>query len=369
MLLLLGTIAGLVVAHPNTLVTFLLFGYLMVAGIVLHKAWDMRRGRLWLAAASVAGLVVATGLAFVASTVDNPKAVAMRNLPGIGPELSHGEAVADTLLFAPRGAAELWVLAALVAVGAGIVLVQRRGHWWLVVAVAVTSAMFYLNVAVDNLTARLFTWPWNNQAPRLATLVVLPAALLATVALAAGARFLTLRLGLTPWLLAVAVPLLFVVVTGGAYVDAHRRVLDPFFNPIPSRSWVSNEELQALHRLAGLIPPGEVVAANPWNGGSYMYVVSGRRMLFPTERTYLTGDPTMLARNLSKVGSSPIVCAAARRAHVRFVITGGRPHISAGKLGRAQYVGIDAVGKSDAFRKVAKDGPYTLYRMVKCAEG
>lgn len=54
MLLLLATLPGLAVAHPNALVTDLLFGYLMAAGIILDKAWEMRRGRPWPAAASVA---------------------------------------------------------------------------------------------------------------------------------------------------------------------------------------------------------------------------------------------------------------------------------------------------------------------------
>ena len=366
--LLLATLPGLAVAHPNALVTFLVFGYLMAAGIILERAWERRRDYPWPAAASVAGLVMVTGLGFLASTVVEPKAGGMRLTPGLGPELPPGEAISDTLLFAPLGTTELWVLAALVAVGAGIVLVRYRGLRWLIAAQIVASGLFYLAAAVDTPTARLVTWPWYNQTPRLAAIVVLPAILLATAALVSGARLLRSQLGLPQWAAAVAVPLLFVVSTSGAYLDAHRRVLDPFFNPVPALSWANNEELQALHTLARHIPPDAVVSENPWNGASYLSVISSRHMLFPTEKDRTLGDRTLLALRLDDVGSSPEVCAAARREHVRFAITGGRPVASVARTGKTDYVGVDRVGRSDAFRKVAKEGPYTLYRMVRCAK-
>jgi len=59
--LLLVTLPGLAVAHVNALVTLVLFSYLMVAGVVLRKASDLRASRPLLAAASVVGLVLATG--------------------------------------------------------------------------------------------------------------------------------------------------------------------------------------------------------------------------------------------------------------------------------------------------------------------
>jgi len=371
LLLLFATLPGLAVAHPNALLTFLMFGFLMAAGIIVSKAWDLRRSRPLLATSWIAGLVMAIGLVYVVSTVIPTKGGGMRFSVRPGPELPIGKALQDTLLFAQPGAPALWVLAALVAVGAGIVLVRGRHRRWLVAAVIITSALFFLNVAVDNPTTRMFTWPWNNTAPRLAAIVVLPAVLLATVGLASGARYLQALLGLQtrvrlpPWTPAVVVPLLFVMATGGAYVEIHRTVLNPYFHPDPAFSLVTRAELQALQTLARHIPPTAVVAENPWNGGSYMYVVSGRLMLFPTVSDRAGGDRTLLATSLDEVGSSPEVCAAARRENVQFAITGGR---SVRSKGGTQYPGVDAVRSSDAFQKVAKEGPYTLYRMVSCAE-
>ncbi|MBE3076628.1 MAG: hypothetical protein IMZ75_17140 [Actinobacteria bacterium] len=367
-LLLLVIVAGIALVHPNAFVTFLLFGYLMVAGVVLGRAWEMRRDRPRRAAATVLGLVMATALAFFASTLSTGKSSRMMTSGARGPELPSDEAVQDMLLLAPRDATELRVLALLVVVGGIIILMRYRGRRWPVAAVILTSALFYVNVAVDSPTARLFTWPWNNNAVRLAAIVVLPATLLVTVALATGARLLQTRTPLPRWASAVAMPLLFLVATGG-YVTAHRNVLNPFFHPVPSSSWASNAELRALHRLARYVPPDAVVAENAWNGGSYMYVVSGRHMLFPTEKAREPGDRMLLALRLDDVGTSPEVCAAARRQHVQFAITGGRPFAWARKRGTTEYAGVDAVGSSNAFRKVARDDPYTLYQMVKCASG
>ena len=366
-LLLLAMLPGVAMAHPNAFLTLLLFGALMTLGVLLGKAWSMRRDRPWLAATSVGGIALASGLAFVASSLIDPKGGMRTQASGLGPEVGRREAVRDTVLFAPRGAVELWVLAAVVAVGAVIVLVRYRGRRWVVTAMVITSALFYVSVAVDNATTRHFTWPWNSQPPRLAAIGVLPAMLLATVALAACARLLNQRMRVPRLASAVAAPLIFVLASGGAYVNTHRGVMEPYFHPTPALSWASNAELRALHSLAKRVPKGAVVAENPWNGGSYMYVVSGRHMLFPTEKDRLPGDRMVLALKLDDVGRSPEVCAAARRQNVRFAITGGRPFAWAGRRGTTEYAGVDAVGSSDAFREVAREGPYALFQMVSCA--
>jgi len=370
--LLLATVPALFVAHPNAFVTFLLYSYLMVVAVLLRWAWDNRNSRSLVAVASVASLVVVSALAIVASTVvGNPN---MRGTTEPGPELPRRTALFDTLLLAPRNTADLWVLTALVVVGAVVILLRNRSNLWLVAGTLITSVLFYLNVAVDNPTIRLFTWPWNNQALRLAAIIVLPAALLVTAALVAAARLLQekagsrTREGLPSWAGAVAVTLVFVLATGGGYLGAHRRGLHPYFHPKASRQWVSVPELNALRALARHVPPGGVVAENAYNGGTYMYIVSGRHMLFPTDKSRFPGDRLLLALRLNDVGSSPEVCAAARRQHVGYAITGGS-FTSAGKAATTQYAGVDSVGSSRAFRRIAKEGPYTLYRMVACAEG
>jgi hypothetical protein len=158
----------------------------------------------------------------------------------------------------------------------------------------------------------------------------------------------------------------FLVVTQG-YVSAHRSFLRGYYHPDPAHSWASDSELRALRDLSTHIPPGAVTAANAWNGGTYLYIVSGKPLLVPTEKALFEGDRTLLAARLNEAGTSPEVCAAARRQHVEYAITGGRPFAWAGATRVALYRGIDAVGSSRAFTEVARSGPYTLYRLTSCA--
>ena len=123
----------------------------------------------------------------------------------------------------------------------------------------------------------------------------------------------------------------------------------------------------ALRALSAKVERGAVVAANPWDGASYLYLVSGRRMLFPTEKALNSPDRVLMAKYLDDVGRSPQVCAAARRQHVRYAITGGTPYGTG--TGYTHFGGVDRVGHSSAFRKVAVAEPFRLYQLVRCARG
>ena len=97
--------------------------------------------------------------------------------------------------------------------------------------------------------------------------------------------------------------------------------------------------------------------------------MSGRPLLVPTEKALFAGDRKLLAARLDEAGTSAQVCAAARRQHVEYAIVGGTPFAWAGRARVQEYRGIDAVGTSNAFTKVATAAPYTLYRLTSCAPG
>jgi hypothetical protein len=145
-------------------------------------------------------------------------------------------------------------------------------------------------------------------------------------------------------------------------------MIDRYWHPSVYRSWASAGELAALRELARHIGPDDVTAANPWNGATYLYLVSGRQLLIPSEKVRGVDERPLLADRLDEVGTDPAVCAAARREPLRFAITGGRPFSSGGTDWKT-YPGIDAVPRSPAFTRVATAGPYTLWRLTACAEG
>ncbi|KQX69928.1 hypothetical protein ASD06_02715 [Angustibacter sp. Root456] len=366
----LGCVAGLGLTHPSVAIALAGFAVPAVAERLAERGG--RRG--WLAAAAVV-VVAAIGWLVVSSQAGHMRA---SNPPG--PEVSLSGAIADAVLLAPRGAPHLWVLGAVVGVGA-VVLLLRRGSRWLVVALAASAVLYVLIAGVDSPTTRWLTWPWYNNTPRLASLLAVPAVIAAAAGLSAMAAWLT-RAGararggdgrapaqraLLTWAPTLLLTGAFLVVTGGGYVRSHLAVDRPYFEPSVDRSWVSPQELDALRELAREIPPQAVVAANPWNGGTYLYPVSGRRLLVPTEKSPIDADRALLVKHLADAGDVPGVCAAAQRLHVQYALTGGRPWAKRSQSAWRNYSGIDRVPESPAFTKVATSAPYTLWKLTGCS--
>jgi hypothetical protein len=373
---------GIALAHPNALISVAVLGLLVVLDAVLTRAWAWRRTRPAHAVGLLAAALVGTALVAAGYALVTQHMTAMRVSNPPGPEMSLRTALEQAVLGSPRGAPPLHVLGVIVLLGALVLLVRGRGRRWVVAALLLTAGLYVMVVGIDSETTRWFTWPWYNNPPRLAALLVLPGVLCAATALALPATALRwwsgrrsagsptsgtkAKAGVAAVAvgLAVLVPAGFVVATRG-YVDQHRDIIDRYWHPAASRSWASTGELAALRELATHIGPRDVTAANPWNGGTYLYLVSGRELLIPTEKVRGVEDRSLLADRLDEVGTDAAVCAAVERHQVRFVITGGWP--AGGGGASEQYPGIDAVPTSDAFARVATAGPYTLWRLTSCA--
>lgn len=361
-----ASLPGLLLAHPNALMSFGVFGGLFVLGRAVAWTWANRR-RPKVAAPALAAIVGALSLTGVVLVVLRP--AFMYNTGTLGPGVSFRTATLSMIYFEPTVGDPPVV--AMIVVVAGILVVLRKhpGARWLVTGLVVMLGLFWLSRAVDNHTTRIFTWPWYNNAWRIQAASVLPAVLVATAALVM-LHDVFLRLGSlrrAPQVATAAVLAVLLAATGG-YLPSHRKVLHLNFHPKLRDSWVTNAELRSLRALSQYLPADAVVAANPWNGGTYLYVVSGRRLLIPTEKANFPGDRALLASRLNEVGQIPAVCAAARRQNVKWAITGGIPFSWA--HGREkQYAGIDSVGSSPAWQVVVRHGDYTLYHLTACASG
>lgn len=361
--LLLVSLPGLALAHPNALIAFGVFAAVLLLGRLLARAWRGRAHRRVVLVNTGAAIAIVA----IAMAGFSLRSSSMFHTGAPGPELTANEAFRDMVLFAPRETNELALLAVFVFAGAAVMLVRHRGSRWLVAGLGIFLALFWVNVAVDSPTARFFTWPWYNNAVRLQSVAILPAAI------AAAATFVYLgdvvaraaRRPQTSLAVSSVVLVAFLGVTHG-YIGPHRNILHRYFHPKPAYSWVTDQELRSLRALSQHIPPGDVVAANPWNGGTYLYVVSGRRLLVPTEKANMGHDRQLLSLHLNTVGTDPAVCAAAERSHVVWAITGGQPFSWVGNQMRL-YAGIDHVGTSPAWKRVATSAPYTLYQRVACA--
>jgi hypothetical protein len=269
--------------------------------------------------------------------------------------------------FAPWWPAALLVVA--VAMGAALTwaCLDRSAAWvaWGVAAPLVCTAWAWL---APNAAVRSVTWPWWNDPSRIRVLAVLPA-VLALVALgvrlvdqaAAAQRIPRLGWVLTAQL-ALAAPLL----------AASSHEVGRTYHPDDSRDlWATPSERADLARLAMAVPLGSTVAANPWSGGTHLYLTRDLTLLYPTE--WSAGehkDLLLLGRRLEQIENDPAVCAAARRHDVQFVVTGGDvTRMGIGRGGTADYVGLERVGDDTGFQQVRSSGPFTLWRVPECPGG
>lgn len=356
---------GLALAHYNAFISFALFAAVMtLIETTRFAAKTPRKWPRWLPLLTTLALLA---LAALASRHVAPAGMLSTGAPG--PELTVPESREDTFQFAPRGTQTQPVLALLVLAGAVLISWRRRVALWAVVSGAVMMALFYINIAIDAPWSRQLTWPWYNNAVRIAAIETLPIALVATAGVVmAGNLLARWSAHRKPAATVLSLALLVSVIawTGGYRATKYNWVSD-LFNPRASHSWASPSELRALRSLERFVPEGTRVAASPWNGGSYMYIVSGQRMLWPTEKTNNDPDRQLLGRSLDRIGTDKSVCQAAERLHVTYALTGGRAFNWAKKWQRDEYAGVNAVGSSPAWTKVSTEGPYTLYRLTSCA--
>lgn len=369
--LLVVAMPALVLAHPNGFVAFALFGLLILLGWFGEV---LRRRRRTVRRAAV-GIMVGSAL-ILAATLTAFRPSSMVNGGSQQPQASAAQAAASALLLAPPDTLPLLVLGIMTIFGLAVILRAHPGARWVVPAWGIMMSLYWLNLAVGTDWVRHFTWPWYNEPIRIQAVAILPAVIASTAGLLFLPRILAgflsgrfvrnLSSTARRHLGTTVVFAVFFVATGFGYLTPHQRILNSYFHPAAPYSWISDQELRSLRQLASYLPTDARVAANPWNGATYLYVVSGRRLLVPTEKTNFAGDRALLSRHLNEVGTNPAVCDAAQRQHVDWAITGGLPFARAGDR-VDQYIGVDAVDTSPAWRIRATSAPYNLYERVSCA--
>jgi hypothetical protein len=374
LLLLVVTAPGLFFAHPNSLATLGLLGYLVVVTVTFGWVARRRRARPRAAGLAVAALAAPPVLWVAAQSIHRVALVAQVHTDS-PPDESLGRALSEALLNNPRLGAPLWVTSALVLVGV-VAALRRPRRPWLVVTWLVTWLVFVGVAAVqDNLT-QLVTGFWYNTPPRLAAITVVPGFLLVTLGLVEVSRFLHhlvsarrpaayRRIG--PVLLTAGLLAAYVVATVGDNLPQQRDRLRAYYAPKdPADALLTPGQQSALTRLATRIPADAVVADNPWRGTSLLYAFTGRRVLYPTPTSAgLSPAKALVAEQLDAIATRPDVCAAVREVQVGYVVTGGA-NFMPNRAGLSNYPGVDRVPGEPGFSPVAQSGPYTLWQITGC---
>jgi hypothetical protein len=371
---------GLFFAHPNGVAALVLLGFAILLLEGPRWAVEHRRRRPILAVTIVVALA-STPLLWWA-TLQIPRVHNLRRFYDHPPDESVARAVSETVLGNPRYGAPLWIAGALVLIGLVRALLRRRDQWQ--VAVWLAAALVFVGVAgFQNGLSRAVTGVWYNNSPRLAAILPVGTVILATSGLLVvthWAHLLVLRfadrwrpaLAVAPALAVVvsaALVAAYVVGTGGNYVREHRDRLGPYIHPYRAHNLLlTSRGYAALLALRRSIPPDALVADNPWRGTSLLYALTGRRVLYNSEKAVNTADRYRIATALYLAGlpAFPDICAAVRRAGVTYVITGGTNFLP-DRQSITRFPGIDQVPGEPGFELVRTVEPYALWKITACA--
>ncbi|MEX5294266.1 hypothetical protein QYM41_03150 [Kocuria sp. CPCC 205268] len=377
------TLGALFVSQPNAFLALLVVAVPVAATawwLGLRAAAGARRRGAALGLVAVAAVAVAVWLllwnVLTTSFVWEPSTTLAR-------------AAGEALLYGANGREDVpWVLVLLT--GAGIyAAVTRRRLRWLVLAHLVLAYLYAVAAAGEEGPARQWlVGGWYTDSYRLAATLPLTAVPLVALgaahvagALAAGLGALAALVG-RPRAGRAALPGAAVVVLALAVpysqVDSLTQATrwgKQYYAWEGPESIVNRDEYELLQELDELTEPGDVIAVNPWNGGSLAYAVAGTPVTQyhvespATELETLDPELSAIATGIDDAVPGSPACAAAEELDVQWVLDFGTQFIIPGAQQARDYAGINAVDPQLApgLELVEREGGAALYEVVGCA--
>jgi len=376
-------VAGAVAfGQPRVLVTWALLLAVPVVGVVAveaRRAWRAggaaRTRLLWLAGAAAAATiaVAAVGLWYLVTRLGlferplddrlgGPQAQAMQS-----PAEGVWQVLAQSWLTGVGGA-PTWpapLLAASVLVGLVIAWRAPRTRW-LVGSYLVVAALYVLAAGSDDVVTKLATALWYKDKYRLSSALVVVAVVLATLGVMAAATWIARRFRVR----GTAVALAWLVAGSSAVVLGATGVTDAVGHVfrMPDRAAdevISNQQIAFFSQLDDIVPEGERVVGDPWDGSAWTQVFGGPEPVFPHVNGQWDADRQTIAWHLADIESDPAVCEALDRLQVRYVTYSPRAFGGGDPAGN-HFPGPHAAVEAGLFTLVATDGETALYRIDQC---
>jgi hypothetical protein len=291
-------------------------------------------------------------------------------------------AAGEVLLNATNGRASVWLQSAALVVGA-VVALRRRDTAWLACTHALIAALFIMCAAIQSPMTHALTGFWFNDSHRLAAMLPITGVPLAVGGLTWTASALHDRARQWPlphaWDRRVASVAACTALLGGVlFADTALRSQKKAAHDIgksypgltqDGATLVDARQLAFFDRIRKSIPPGAVVANNPWNGSALLWALGGARVLFPqlNEATW-TNDQRYLAAHLDDAATDPAVCRIVQATGVRFLLIGDF-RFWRGDKRIEHYPGLGEPVGRPGFALVDRQGPWRLYRLTACTPG
>ena len=361
-------VAGLGLAQPNAIVTFL------IALIILMGAWIMRavngakRGG---PARQIRTRIIVCAITTLATVgvwigVRPPQRSATW-----GPNNVMSAVIGEILTSTPQGLPIAWVVAGPAIVGA-VAAWRRRRLRWLVIFHAVGCLLYLASKTMPMGDLRYYVvGTWYSDTNRLAALIPLgaiPLAALGTCVIAdrAAQRLTTLRLH-EPGArrrIAYAVLVANLVLLGPASTATSQALhkLEAPYTMNAGSELLTPDELGLIRMLPGLVGEDDTVAVDPSTGAALAYSLAGTSTTIKHIFYHDTPDLEVVDKKLRLAGKDPQVCEAVNNLGIRYVLyfPGRTLH------NRRPFSGFVNLPTAGGFELVAQYGRAALYRVTAC---
>ena len=374
-------LAGLALVHPNAVVSAAAFAVpLLLAGVAqVLRSHELIARQKWVGSILLLAFLVGCVGAW---RVLRPAEFASNTW---SPILTEGEALYQFLFLGLENGNQLGdkfnpsYLAGFLALwGAGYLLYKRR-NLWLIASWVLIGYLWIVSASVPRGEFRLLmVAPWYTDHFRLAALVVFPSVILAGIGLGGfveGLLTWVARRAPRPARLKVAtvgmgVAMVLVLVVAGLSsrvpsVQETTLAVSQEYRVTPTSVVLNQDEMNVINEIPKIVPKGDVIVNNPWDGSAYIYALADRHLTgyhfeFETSPKY-----SAIMHNLKDARTNPEVCREVNKYKAHWYVH-LENQLNFGPDAQKNYDGLVAAIGTDVLTPVYSSGPMTLYRISAC---
>lgn len=368
---------GLALTHPNALLVLVVALLPLVVGAYLRWAVPMGRTGHREKGAGKILLRAVVGFAGVAALCG--AWVSLRPLPVKDfantwqPYQTTAQAVGEVLLTTHAARDAAYATAILVVLGAAAMLREKTTRWYLA-SYLLMAILFVFASGVENSPLRTFlTGGWYDDQNRLAAataILAVPLTVKGVLVLAdiAGVALKRIRVPVRTAAVVSGVTVLaaLILVSQDTTIRPAVKKAALAYSLNPNSDIMSTNELELFEQIDELVPQDAAVVGNPWDGSAWVYLVSGRSVVFPHIQALMTPDRSLVASSLNQAAENPEVCEALENLGVEYAVNSGELIYLPGAPGTMDYPGLEGLDEAPGFEKVAEVGTAELFRITAC---
>ena len=374
-------VAGLVLVHPNAVVSAVVFALpMLLAGVVqVARSHELTSRQKRVGSLLLVGISIGCVGAWLVLRPDNAASSSWF------PILSEGDALYQFLFLGLENGNQLGdtfnpshVVGFLALWGVGYLLYKRR-NLWLIASWALIGYLWIIAATVPRGDFRLLmVGPWYTDHFRLAALVVFPSVLLAGIGLGGAVEGLFVRImhaiprdkqvKVAPALMGASMVLVLVVAGLTSRVPSVQETtlaVSKEYRVTPSSVVVTQDELNVINEIPKIVPKGDTIVNNPWDGSPFIYALADRHLTsyhfeFQTSPKYAA-----IINDLKDAATNPEVCREVRQYRAYWYVH-MENQLNFGPDAQKNYDALVEASATDLMTPVYSSGPVVLYRITAC---